>query len=88
MSLIFGITLPIHFQYPTIVVVKAERLKKGYKCNGRGGHNKEDHSEHLSSHSADAHKDPHERKAFNHFKTNSTEMNEHLIKSHKRDKYE
>mgnify|MGYP001079217026 CR=1 FL=1 len=48
------------------------------------GHNKEDHSEHLSKHSADAHKDPHERKAFNHFKTNSTEMNEHLIKSHKR----
>lgn len=47
-------------------------------------HNKTDHSEHLSNHSADAHKDPHEKKAFDHFKRNSTEMNEHLISQHKK----
>ena len=49
-------------------------------------HNKEDHSAHLSSHSADAHKDHHEAKAFDHFKRNSTDMNEHLIESHKEGK--
>lgn len=50
------------------------------------GHNKEDHGAHLSSHSADAHKDHHEAKAFDHFKRNSTDMNEHLIESHKEGK--
>jgi hypothetical protein len=48
------------------------------------GHNKEDHSEHLSKHSEDAHKDRHERRALKHFKTNTTEMNEHLIEAHRR----
>ena len=61
--------------------VKADHEKS--LAEHAAGHNKEDHSEHLSSHSADAHKDPHERKAFDHFKRNSTEINEHLIDNHK-----
>lgn len=47
-------------------------------------HNKTDHSQHLSDHSAGAHDHHHERKAFGHFKRNSTEMNEHLISQHKK----
>jgi hypothetical protein len=61
--------------------VKADHEKS--LAEHAAGHNKEDHSEHLSSHSADAHKDPHERKAFDHFKHNSTKINEHLIDNHK-----
>ena len=46
-------------------------------------HNKEDHGKHLSDHSEGAHKDPHDKRAFEHFKKNTTEMNEHLIEAHK-----
>ena len=48
------------------------------------GHNKKDHSAYLSAHSAGAHEDPHEKKAFQYFKANSLDMNEHLIDAHKK----
>lgn len=50
-------------------------------------HNKdsaEKNHEHLTKHSEDAHKDPHEAKSIQHFKQGSMNMNHHLIDHHKR----